>query len=262
MFFVRRPQDQSFRWYEVAYFSPLIQRTRSAPFGARNSDDYQHADQVAARVLGTWQLAYDPIPIEGDRQQSFNDRWMERFAAAALGNLREPQLPLQLAAPPPRPAERVLNLVAAASIVIALSEERQALLEQAATDRRTAMKNSWEGLAKDILLVGNFERGRLDPDSPAIGHALQRLHQSTRYPAELVAEVTQLQTTARTLFNQSQWAYDPSEQDARHTYFVVKRCVGSCAGPNSFDTLMVDALGSNLRALDKSCRLVEQCVKS
>jgi hypothetical protein len=27
-------------------------------------------------------------------------------------------------------------------------------------------KNSWEGLAKDILLAGNIEMGRLDPDSP------------------------------------------------------------------------------------------------
>jgi hypothetical protein len=31
----------------------------------------------------------------------------------------------------------------------------------------------------------------------------------------LVAEIKQLQTTARTLFDQSAWAYDPGEADAR-----------------------------------------------
>jgi hypothetical protein len=144
---------------------------------------------------------------------------MERFAQAALGKLREPQLPL----PPPAPlaAPGVLKLVTATSVLVALSEEREALLELATTDPRTAMKNSWEGLAKDVLLAGNIGLGRLDPDSPAIGHALQRLHQSTRYAAELVAELTQLQTTARTLFNQSVWAYDPSDEDARQ---YILRC--------------------------------------
>lgn len=223
LFLVQRPQDESFCWYEVAYFeSPLIQRTRPAPFGVRNADEYRIADEVAAGVVGTWQLAYDhPIPIEGDHEQSFHDRWMERFAEAALGTLREPHLPLTLAAPRPRPDERVSNLVAAASVAIALSEERQALLEQAATDRRAAMKNSWEGLAKDILIAANIERGRLDPDSPAIGHALQRLHHSTHYAAGLVAELTQLHTTARTLFNQSKWAYDPQDAEARQ---YILRC--------------------------------------
>jgi hypothetical protein len=220
---VRRPQDENFRWYEVGYFeSPLLQRTRSAPFGAKNPDDYQNADLAATTTLASWQLAFEPIPIEGDHEQSFHDRWMERFAQAALGKLREPQLPL----PPPRPpalpaAPGVLKLVAATSVLVALSEEREALLELAAKDRRTAMKNSWEGLANDILLAGNIGLGRLDPDSPAIGHALQRLEQSTKYVWSLVAEIKQLQTTARTLFNQSAWAYDPGEADARE---YILRC--------------------------------------
>jgi hypothetical protein len=220
---VRRPQDKSFRWYEVGYFeSPLLQRTRSAPFGAKNPDDYQNADLVAARVVAAWQLAFEPIPIEGDHEQSFHDRWMERFAQAALGKLREPQLPLPPPAPPAlQAAPGVLKLVAATSVLIALSEEREALFEIAAKDRRAAMKNSWEGLAKDILLAGKIERGRLDPDSPAIGHALQRLEGSNTYPWKLVVELTDLQRTARTLFNQSPWAYDPSEADARQ---YILRC--------------------------------------
>src|SRR5258706_15890741 len=74
---------------------------------------------------------------------------MERFAQAALGKLRQPQLPLPAPPPPALPAAPdVLRLVVATSVLVALSEEREALLELAATDRRTAMKNSWEGLAK------------------------------------------------------------------------------------------------------------------
>jgi hypothetical protein len=193
-----------------------------APFGATNPDDYRNADLATSTVVAPWQLAFEPIPIEGDHEQSFHDRWMERFAQAALGKLRQPQLPLPPPAPPARPAAPgVLKLVAATSVLVALSEEREALLELAATDRRTAMKNSWEGLAKDILLAGNIERGRLDPDSPAICHALQRLHRNTRYAVELVAELTQLQTTARILFNQSVWAHDPSDEDARQ---YILRC--------------------------------------
>lgn len=214
---VSRPQDEHFGWYEVGYFeNPLIQKTRSAPFGATNPDDYQNADLAASPILASWQLAFDPIPIEGDHEQSFHDRWMERFAQAALGKLRQPQLPLPPPSPAALPAARdVLRFVLDTSIIVALSEERDALLELADTDRRTAMKNSWEGLAKDILLAGNIEMGRLDPDSPAIGHALQRLQGNTKHSGKLLIELTGLQMTARTLFNQSAFAYDPSDADAR-----------------------------------------------
>jgi len=81
------------------------------------------------------------------------------------------------------------------------------------------MKNSWEGLAKDILLAGNIGLGRLDPDSPAIGHSLQRLEQSTKHAWTLVAEIKQLHTTAPTLFNQSPFVYDPTDADA-HQYIL------------------------------------------
>jgi hypothetical protein len=224
LFLLRRPQEQSFGWYEVAYFeSPLIRRTRLAPFGARNPEEYQNADLVAARVVGSWQLAYGPIPIEGDHEQLFHDRWMERFAHAALGKLREPQLPLL---PPSAPtahsaAPAALAIVAATSVLVALSEEREAFLELAAKDPRTAMKNSWEGLAKDILRAGNIEMGRLDPDSPAIGHALHRLEGNTRYAGQLLHELADLHLTARKLFNGSNWAYDPQGAEARQ---YILRC--------------------------------------
>ena len=71
------------------------------------------------------------------------------------------------------------------------------------------------------LWAGNIEIGRLDPDSPTIGQALRRLEQSTRYPWELVGELKELQRIARTLFNQSEYAYPPSDADARE---YILRC--------------------------------------
>jgi hypothetical protein len=132
LFLLRRPQDQTFRWYEAAYFeSPLIRRTRPAPFGARNPEEYQNADRAGSPTMATWQLAFEAITIEGDREQAFHDRWMERFAQAALGKLREPQLPLPLPNAPTSDsaAPAVLAIVAATSVLVALSEGREAFLE-------------------------------------------------------------------------------------------------------------------------------------
>ena len=85
---------EKFRWYEVSYFESL-QRTKPAPFGVNNKDDYHNADLAASVVVGPWQLAFGPVPVDGDQEKSFHDRWMERFAQAAVGKLRPPQqLPL------------------------------------------------------------------------------------------------------------------------------------------------------------------------
>ena len=124
-------------------------------------------------------------------------------------------------------APAVLAIVGATSVLVALSEEREAFLELAAKDPRTAMKNSWEGLAKDILGAGNIEMGLLDPDSPAIGHALRRLEGNTRYAGKLLLELADLHLTARKLFNGSNWAYDPQGAEAREYSYVVKRHAGS-----------------------------------
>jgi hypothetical protein len=105
--------------------------------------------------------------------------------------------------------------VSASSVELDLSAERESLFVLAAKDRRAAIKKSWELLAKDILWAGNIGMGRADPDSPAISHALQRLESSTAYPFELIVELKDLQATARKVFNESQWAYDPSESEAQ-----------------------------------------------
>jgi hypothetical protein len=80
------------------------------------------------------------------------------------------------------------------------------------------MKNSWEGLAKDILRAGNIEMGQVHPDSPAIGHALHRLEGNTRYAGKLLLELADLHLTARRLFNQSNLAYDPQGAEGPTIY--------------------------------------------
>lgn len=93
--FLRLPDAESFRWQEVNYFETL-QCTRPAPFGVESGDDYHNADLAASVVVGPWQLAFGPIPVDDNQEDSFHERWIERFAQAAVGKLRLPrQFPLR-----------------------------------------------------------------------------------------------------------------------------------------------------------------------
>jgi hypothetical protein len=215
LWFLRLPEAQTFRWYEVSYFETL-QSTRPAPFGVNSRDDYQNADLAASVVVGPWQLAFGAAPVDGEQEEPFHERWIERFAQAAGGKLHRPKLKAshcQWHKPAPAPRERAPEL--------SFSAEKESLFELAANDRRAAIKKSWELLAKDILWAGNIGMGRSDPDSPAMSSALGRLESGTTHSFELVVELKDLRATARKVFNQSQWAYDPSESEARE---FILRC--------------------------------------
>ena len=84
------------------------------------------------------------------------------------------------------------------------------------------------------VLAGNIGVGRLDPDSPAIGHALRRLEGNTKYAGELFVELTELQRTARTLFNQSEWRTIRARRMHDNTYFAVKRLADAYSESTSF----------------------------
>jgi hypothetical protein len=95
LWFLRLPDTESFRWYEVSHFETL-QSTRPAPFGVNSKDDYNNADLAASVVVGPWQLAFGPVPVDGEQEEPFHERWIERFAQAAVGKLRPPRIfPLQ-----------------------------------------------------------------------------------------------------------------------------------------------------------------------
>ena len=82
-----------YRWYEVSYCdNPLSSRKQEyAPFYLR----YPEADSAAAPVIGVYQIAFGPKPIDDEDQESFMDRWAELLAKAVDGKLCYPRyLPL------------------------------------------------------------------------------------------------------------------------------------------------------------------------
>jgi hypothetical protein len=144
-----------------------------------------NADLAASVVLGPWQLAFGPVPVDGDQEESFDERWIQRFAQAVVGKLSPPQnCPLPVPQPGPGSGKPAPELK--------FSAEKESLFQLAAKDRRAAIKKSWELLAKDILWAGNVGMERSDPDSPAMSHALRRLESSTTYPLELLVESSTL----------------------------------------------------------------------
>ena len=95
LWLLRLPDTEDFRWFEVSYFEPLTSRTRMAPFGVKDKRDYHEADLAASNVMGIWQLAFGPVPVDGANENSFHERWIRQFGEAAGGRLRPPQyLPL------------------------------------------------------------------------------------------------------------------------------------------------------------------------
>ena len=98
LWYSKLPTDDNYRWREVSYFgNPLIPKDRLAikfePFALRNLSD---ADEAAAPIMGVYQIAYGPKPIDDEDFDEFCNRWAERLAKAANGQLTHPRvLPLQ-----------------------------------------------------------------------------------------------------------------------------------------------------------------------
>jgi hypothetical protein len=90
------------------------------------------------------------------------------------------------------------------------------LLELAKTDARAAIKESWDELGGTVLRAANVSSGNNTPDSVDISLSLKRLEADVRFPHELIRSITDLQQTARKVFNLSKWAYDPSVNEAQN----------------------------------------------
>ncbi|HEY4309310.1 MAG TPA: serine/threonine-protein kinase [Pirellulales bacterium] len=92
-----KPADE-YRWYEVSYFSNLIggtshPRPEFAPFALTH--DIHHADEAAAQVVGLYQFAWGPKPIDDENSDEFCNRWASLLAKAAEGQITYPRnLPL------------------------------------------------------------------------------------------------------------------------------------------------------------------------
>jgi len=88
------------------------------------------------------------------------------------------------------------------------------LMKLAATDPRTAIKQSWLLLGKTILRAANVSGDNVEPNSQEISASLKRLESNVQFSDRLISSVRELQSTAMKVFYQSKWAYDPSSEQA------------------------------------------------
>ncbi len=90
LWFCDAQSEGVYRWYELAFMvSPLIaQRFAFDPFQLLPTDP--EAAKCLAPVMGARQVAWQPIPIDQGEEDSFLERWMDWFAAAADGTLSHP----------------------------------------------------------------------------------------------------------------------------------------------------------------------------
>jgi eukaryotic-like serine/threonine-protein kinase len=99
LWYVRTEPKEDYRWQEASYFvNPLARSARErhpfAPFAL--TEDFAHADEAAAPVIGTYQFAWGPEPIDDENAEAFANRWAALLADAAQGNISYPRsLPLR-----------------------------------------------------------------------------------------------------------------------------------------------------------------------
>jgi hypothetical protein len=99
LLYCRLPTSQDYRWYEVS-FMPLFRATEMAPFSLLEETNntryrYHHADFALSTTMHSYQAAFGPVPIDDENEESFIERWMTIFGAAAEGRLKHPsRLPL------------------------------------------------------------------------------------------------------------------------------------------------------------------------
>lgn len=92
LWFAKVGDDQDYRWHEVSYFAPF-QAEPVAPYPLTNQ--VRDAVLAAAPGLHSYQIAYGPIPVDGEDAERFYERWALLFAAASQGKLSHPSsLPL------------------------------------------------------------------------------------------------------------------------------------------------------------------------
>lgn len=91
--YAKIPGDTSYRWREVSFFNWANGSVEHAPVALLpNSREFHLA---LSKVLSEWQTAYGPIPIDGEDEDAFAERWIKLFTKAVSGRLNPPNsLPL------------------------------------------------------------------------------------------------------------------------------------------------------------------------
>jgi serine/threonine-protein kinase len=83
-----RPSNNSeYRWYEISYWTLSRDKRQDEPFCL---EYVWEMDKALSKVMDTVNLAHDPIPIDGENEDSFIEYWMGLIAQAMIGKLSRP----------------------------------------------------------------------------------------------------------------------------------------------------------------------------
>lgn len=93
LLFANRHDGSGYRWYEVAFYWSMVGSRDDEPFGLEGySPDI---DNAVGSIMNPIDVAYGPLPIDGEDEEAFIARWTRLVARAATGQLgRPPQMPI------------------------------------------------------------------------------------------------------------------------------------------------------------------------
>jgi len=89
LLFADLKDGNGFRWYEVSFWTLAESKSKDEPFGL---EGYQaDIDLACGNIIHTVNVAYGPLPVDSEDEESFISRWVGLVAKAAIGNLNRPR---------------------------------------------------------------------------------------------------------------------------------------------------------------------------
>jgi serine/threonine protein kinase len=92
LIYADRNDGHGYRWYEVAFFTSALSRkrgNRDEPYALElHERDFFQALSPAMHSVA---VAYGPLPIDGEDEADFIERWLGLIAKAAAGQLEQPR---------------------------------------------------------------------------------------------------------------------------------------------------------------------------
>jgi len=87
LLFVDRKDGMGFRWYEVSFWRQFSKE--DVPFGLEGYEG--DIDLALGNIMHNVNVAYGPLPVDGEDEASFISRWSDLVAKAAIGKLIRPR---------------------------------------------------------------------------------------------------------------------------------------------------------------------------
>ena len=87
LLFTDRKDGSGFRWYEVSFWT-MGHKNKDEPFGLEGYE--ADIDLALGNIMHSVNVAYGPIPIDGEDEEAFIVRWTDLVAKAAIGQLSSP----------------------------------------------------------------------------------------------------------------------------------------------------------------------------